>query len=399
MSIEVVKGFRDVLPLDSLKRQRIKEIIEKNFKLFGFFPIETPTIEYEDFVKKDNESDEAVSDRFNLKDRGNRELSLRYEFTFQLKRIFKEKPNIKIPFRRYQIGSVFRDEPIEKDRYREFTQCDADIIGSEEIFVDAECIALGDKICKELKIPYSIKINNRKLIKSVLDKLNISTQDEVSKELDKLDKIGEEQLKINLNKILEKNKVNKLLELLKKGIDFFLKEKYSGAEEISKLIKICKILKIKVEFSPFLMRGLSYYTGTIFEAYTNEIKGSIFAGGRYDNLVGNYLNRTIPAVGISFGRILDYQKIEIQNTKCILISINQDKKTLELMNNLRQNEISCFMMTKLNKALDYSSKMEIPYVIFVGKEEIKKKQFKLRNMSTSKEKMYYKENLIKFLKK
>ena len=163
MEIELVKGFRDILPLESLKRQKVKEVIEKNFKLFGFMPIETPTIEYEKLAKGDNEKDSAVSDMFKLKDRGNRELALRYEFTFQLQRVFKENPNIKLPFRRFQIGNVFRDEPIEKDRYREFVQCDADIIGEENVIAEAECLGLADSICKELNIKYKLKINSRKL--------------------------------------------------------------------------------------------------------------------------------------------------------------------------------------------------------------------------------------------
>ncbi len=399
MSIEIVKGFRDILPPDSVKRQKIKNIIEKNFILFGFLPIETPSIEYDEFAKGDNENDESVSDRFKLKDKGNRNLSLRYEFTFQLKRIFKENLNIKTPFRRYQIGSNFRDEPIRKNSSREFTQCDADIIGEQDINADAECIALGDKICKDLNIKYILKINNKKLVNSILEKSEINNRDQVCREIDKIDKIGEEEVKNNLSKLIEKNKAYKLIQLLKKDIGFFIKENYNGAQEISNLIKLCKNYKIKTEFSPFLIRGLSYYTGTIFEAYVKEINGSVFAGGRYDNLFGKYINRQIPAVGISFGRILDYPNIKIENIKCILISINQDKKTIDLMTNLRNNNISCFMMNKINKSLDYASKSEIPYVIFIGNKEIKEKKIKLRNIIKGKEKLFSERNLISFLKK
>ena len=399
MQIEIVKGFRDILPLESLKRQKIKEIIEKNFKLFGFLPIETPTLEYDDFSKGKNEKDEAVSDRFKLKDKGNRDLALRYEFTFQLKRIFKEKPNIKLPFRRYQIGNVFRDEPISKDRYREFTQCDADIMGDEDINADAECIALGDKICKELEIKYKLKVNNRQLLNSILENSNIKDKESVSRELDKLDKVGEEETKKNLIKLISKDQIEDLFSLLKKDIDFYLKKNFSGAKEVSELIELCKIYKIKIELSPSLVRGLSYYTGTIFEAYNEEIKGSIFSGGRYDNLIGTYVNKKIPAVGISFGRILDYPNTEPKTTEVLLISIDQDKKTISIMNSLRENNISCFMMKKINKALDYASKSNIKFVIFLGKEEIKNKKIKLRNMDTGKENTYSEEDLILFLKK
>jgi len=142
---ERVKGFQDFLPPESEKRAKIREIIEKNFKLFGFKPVETPTIEYDELMRQDDlveDEDEAISDRFRLKDKGGRNLALRYEFTFQLARLFKENPNIKLPFRKYQLGRVFRDEPVSALRYREFTQGDADIIGDPSISADAECIAL-----------------------------------------------------------------------------------------------------------------------------------------------------------------------------------------------------------------------------------------------------------------
>ena len=134
IEIDTVKGFQDYLPPKSLKREEVKKVIEKYFKLYGFLPVETPIVEYDELMKSENLAsegeDEAVSDRFRLKDKGGRNLGLRYEFTFQLARIFKRNPNIKLPFKRYQIGPVFRDEPVSSTRFRQFTQCDADIIGN-----------------------------------------------------------------------------------------------------------------------------------------------------------------------------------------------------------------------------------------------------------------------------
>jgi len=146
MQIEIdnVKGFQDFLPLESIKRDKIKKIVEKYFKLYGFVPIETPVIEFDELMKPstlpNEQEDEAVSDRFRLKDRGGRNLGLRYEFTFQLSRIFKLNPNIKLPFRRYQIGEVFRDEPVGTGRFRQFTQCDADIMGDQSVECEAEIL-------------------------------------------------------------------------------------------------------------------------------------------------------------------------------------------------------------------------------------------------------------------
>ncbi len=399
MAIETVKGFRDVFPPESLKRRKVREIIEKNFKLFGFTPVETPSIEYEELAKGDNEKDEAVSERFKLKDRGDRELSLRYEFTFQLKRIFKENPNIKLPLRRYQIGNMFRDEPVEKDRYREFMQLDADIIGDSSMKADAECLALADKICKELGINYKLKINNRKLLNSMLKKIEITDTEKVLRELDKVEKFGEDEVKKNLTKFADKVQIVELFKLLQKNIDYFVKEKFEGAEELNELFKILKQYDIKPIFSPSLVRGFSYYTGNIFEGYNEKIKGSLFGGGRYDNLVGKYIKRDIPAVGNSYGRILDYPDIQAENTKAILISIKQDKKTIELMKTLRESQISCFMMDKPGKAMEYANSSSIPYVIFIGDEEAKKGKFKLRDMKTGKEKMLVEKSLIKEMKR
>lgn len=398
MAIEIVKGFRDILPPESLKRQKVREVIEKNFKIFGFVPIETPTIEYEEVAKGDNERDSAVSERFRLRDRGERELSLRYEFTFQLKRIFKENPNLKLPFRRYQVGQVFRDEPVEKDRYREFIQCDADIVGDASIKADAECLALANKICKELGINYTLKINNRKLLNSILKKLEIDDINNVLREIDKIDKVGEDAVKSELIKYADKDQIVSLFKTLRKDMGFFVKQKFEGASELVELMELCKQYKIKAEFSPFLLRGFSYYTGNIFEAYAEGIKGSIFAGGRYDNLVGRYVGRQIPAVGISLGRILDFPGVIAEGVKVVLISINQDKKTISLMNSLREKSIPCFMMEKVSKALEYANVVHVPYIIFIGSDEVKQKKFKLRDMKTGKERFLGEDSLIKELK-
>ena len=408
MAVETVRGFRDVLYPEAVKRQKIKEVIEKNFKLFGFLPIETPSIEYEELAKGENEKDEAVSDRFRLKDRGNRDLALRYEFTFQLKRIFKENPNIKLPFRRYQIGYVFRDEPVEKNRYREFIQCDADIIGDASIKADAECLALADKICKELEIKYILKVNNRKLLSSILKRLDITDTENILRVLDKLNEkkcclndkeiaMNEDAVKKELLKYADKLQILSLFKILNKDLAFFVNGKYEGSEEVKELVRLCRIYKIKVVFSPFLFRGLSYYTGNIFEAYNPEVKGSIFAGGRFDNLVGKFINRKIPAVGISFGRILDYSDVKVDNVKCLIISIKQDNKAIELANKLRGKGISCFMIDKVSKGLEYADSYNIKKVIFLGKEEVKKKKYKLRDMVNGKEEMVGERELMEKL--
>ncbi len=403
MKIEptTVKGFQDFLPPISQKRIAVKAVIEKYFKLYGFLPVETPAIEFDELMRSDKiEEDEAVSDRFRLKDKGGRNLGLRYEFTFQLARILKENPNIKMPFKRYQIGQVFRDEPTSTSRFREFTQCDIDILGNQGLESDAECLACFSDILKELKIPINIQVNNRKLISAILESVKIQNKDSVMRELDKIEKLGEDAVKANLRKNADTNQILTLFKLLDKPLDFFTKNLFDGAEEIQKLKQTCKNYSITIKFNPFMIRGLSYYTGNIFEILGQD--STIAAGGRYDDTVGKYVNNKIPAVGISFGleRLTKLAKINVENTKTILISINQDKETISLGKKLRKAGISCsIFFGKPGKALDFANAQEIPYSIFIGQEEIKNKKLKLKEMSSGEEKQLTEKQIINKLKK
>ncbi|MBI5804010.1 histidine--tRNA ligase [Candidatus Pacearchaeota archaeon] len=396
--IDNVKGFQDFLPPESLKRDYVKKIIEKWFNLYGFVPIETPVIEFEELMASGSE-DEAVSDRFRLTDRGNRKLGLRYEFTFQLARIFRQNPNIKLPFRRYQIGEVFRDEPTSSERFRQFTQCDADIIGDSSTNSDAECIALFADILKELKINHEIKINSRKLLNSIIKSVQIRDSDAVMRELDKKEKQGVDAVKINLRKYAESSQIITLFKLLEKDIKFFKENAFDGIDELNELAESCSQHKIKVKFEPWLARGLSYYTGNIFEISSQ--KSSIAGGGRYDNVVGKYSARQIPAVGISFGleRLTKLVETKTEDSpKVILISISQDAEAIKLSKQLRKSNVPCtIFFDKPSKALDYANSKKIPYSIFIGEEEIGKKKYKLKNMETGKEALLTENQLLKKL--
>ena len=381
MNIENIKGFRDIE--DSSKRLAIKSVIEKTFQLYNFNPVETPTIEYEKFVKSGNENDEAISDIFKLQDKGKRKLALRYEFTFQLKRLAKNK---KLPYKRYQIGQVFRDEPISGKRWREFTQCDCDIINSK-IKDEAEILKITSEILDELKIKFIINFNNRKLLNEILDELKIKNKEKVIREIDKLDKLSEKEVKDNLKKYA----AEKILNILKKPEKYF--EKYNSYKEINELKKICSYYKIKPNFQPFLARGLSYYNGTIFEV-KSDIKETIAAGG-------SYLINNIQSTGISLGldRLELLSKIQTSNKKILIISLNQDKKAIQLASKIRKLNIPTQISSnKISKALDYANSLNIPLVIFLGENEIKSKKLKIKNMNTGKEKLISEKQLEKELK-
>lgn len=385
--METVKGFRDIE--DSSKRNKIISIIQNIFELYNFQAVETPIIEYEEFVKGNNPNDEAVSDIFKLKDKGNRNLALRYEFTFQLKRLAKNK---KLPYKRYQIGNVFRDEPVRENRFRQFTQCDVDVIGSS-VKDEAEILKIASEILTKLKIKFTINFNNKKLLNEILKELKINDKNkqQVIREIDKLDKLPEKEIKNNLKKY----NAEKILAIFKKSEKYF--EKYSSYNEIKELKKICNNYKVKLNFQPFLARGLSYYNGSIFEIKSEGkqgIKETIAAGG-------SYLINNIQSTGISLGldRLEIISPVSFEKNKVLIISLNQDKKAIELSDKIRKLNIPCgITYNKVSKALEYANSYQIKYVIFIGEEEAKKKKIKLKNMASGKEKIIGKKDLEKELK-
>ena len=381
---EIVRGFRDFTGEETEKREKIIEILKRNFRLYGFEPAETPIIEYENFVKQGNEEDEAVSDIFKLEDKGKRKLALRYEFTFQLKRIAKNK---KLPYKRYQIGPVFRDEPVTSNRFRQFTQADVDIVGAT-IKEEAEILALTSRILRELKIKAEFNVNNRKLLNEILDKQGIKNKQEVIRIIDKLDKKSEKEVKEELKKCKAEN----LLTIFKKPKNYF--EKYKAYSEIKELENWCKLYGVKINFQPSLARGLSYYNGTIFEIKTKKMKETICAGG-------SYLVNGIQSTGISFGieRLSKLAKIDLKKEQVLILSIGKDDKAVKLSERLRDKGISCLVMYgRPTKALEYANSKKIEKVLFVGEEEVRKGKYKLRDMKTGKEVLVDEEGVGERLK-
>ncbi len=381
---ELVKGMQEFTGEEARKRQRIKGIIATTFQNYGFELAETPLIEFEEFVRGENANDEAISQIFRLQDKGKRNLALRYEFTFQLKRIAQQK---KLPYRRFQIGEVFRDEPTSANRFRQITQCDADIVGST-IKDEAEILSIFSKILKQLDIEFTICVNNRKLLNEILESGGIKNKVDVIREIDKLDKLPESEIKANLKKY----KADKVLEIFKKPESFF--KKFSAYKEIEELKQYCKDYNVDIKFLPSLARGLSYYNGSVFEVKTKTMKESIGGGGSF--LVNN-----IQSTGISFGleRISQLAKVKVEDKRVLVISIGQDKKAIELAEKIRKENIPCVVMyNKVSKALEFANSYGLPYVIFFGEEEAKKKKVKLRNMKTGKEEMISEKDIIGKLK-
>ena len=405
IEVDTVKGFQDYLPPESLKRDAVRKIIEKQFKLHGFVPIETPVVEFDELMRPENLNDEdaAVSDRFRLNDRAGRNLGLRYEFTFQLARLLKLNPTLKLPFRRYQIGEVFRDEPTGAGRFRQFTQCDVDIVGDSSLEAEVECLSVVKDVLNDLKIKFEININNKKLLRAIIESVQMTDIKNVMKELDKIEKLGADEVKSSLRKYADPNQIVTLFKILEKDLSFFVENAFEGAAELAGLIETCKEYGIKeIKLNPFLARGLSYYTGNMFEVKVAGEKNTIAAGGRYDNTVGKYTNRQIPAVGLAFGlqRVVELANTSIETTKAMLISIDQEKNTIKLAKTLRKEGISCITSSeKPGKAMELANSLGVQKVIFIGETEISEKKFKIRDMKTGEERMLSEQRIISALKK
>ncbi len=386
VNTEKAKGFEDFLGEDAQKREKMIDIIRNQFKLYGFEPAETPIIESEDFVRGDNARDSAVRDIFKLEDRGKRKLALRFEFTFQLKRIAR---NQKLPYKRYQLGYVFRDEPVRPGRLRQFIQCDADVIGST-IKEEAELMSIFRKVFEQLKIPATIYINNRKLINEILETEGIPerNREQIIRELDKLDKLSKEEVAKNLKEL----QAEKLVNIFTGKEKSF--EKYAYFKEIQKLRDLCKSYGVEVEFRPFLARGLSYYNGSVFECWAKDMNVSLCGGG-------SYLINEVQATGISFGiePLFLLSKIEPEKIKVLVLSMSQDEKAIKMTENLREKNIFTMLLTDKSpsKALDYANVKKIEKVIIIGDEEVKSKKYTLKDMKTGKEEnLSEKEILEKF---
>lgn len=420
MKLENARGVRDIDPKDQLLREYVVATLQTIFKRYGFEPLDTPILERYDVLSAKfaaGEESDAMSETYTLKDNGERELGLRFDLTVPLSRYIGMNPTVKLPFKRYQVGKVFRDAPVRKGRYREFTQMDIDIIGSKDMSSDATCILVALDIFDKLGINVEIRVNNRKLLWAILESNGIDEDNAISVmlTLDKLDKIGKKGV---LKELEEKNVGNreKILEQLsqqgsnKEKINYYLNTKcdVDGLNDLQEVINL--VNNDKVVFTPTLSRGFAYYTGTVFEIYAKELDSAITAGGRYDNLIGAYLDgkKDFPAVGISFGldRIVDVMKQvnkeEMQNeTQLLVVPIGKTKKeAFALAQEFRKANINTdfdMMNRNISKNLNNANQQGIPFVAIIGEDELKEKKLSLKNLQSGEEKKVTVKEAIKII--
>jgi len=390
---QTLKGFRDFEPERVRKRQYVISRLRSVFESYGFEPLETPALEYEEVLlgKYGDEGDKLM---YRFEDNGKRRVALRYDQTVPLARFIAQNyQTITFPFKRYQIQPVWRAENTQKGRYREFLQCDVDTVGTGSETADAEILALVTDCYKALGFRKSkIVLNDRSLFGNVPSPAVLI--------LDKLKKIGEDKVK---------------QELKAKGFDEAILDQIKAKKapaELQNVISLAEKLgvdKNSLVFEPALARGLDYYTGIIFEVEAEGYNGgALGGGGRYDNLIGSFAGKPIPAVGFAFGfdriiEAMEEQKLfpeELnQSATQVLVTVFPDyeKQSIELVSNLRRAGINTeFYLeeVKLDKQLKYADRKKIPYVAVIGPEEAKQNVVTIKTLKTGEQEKLSQEQLI-----
>ena len=429
-----LSGFMELLPQEQIKFNEMKRIIEETYELYGFLPQETPIIESSEVLlaKAGGETEKQIYSFT----KGDTDLSLRFDLTVPLaKYVAKNYGQLTFPYRRYQIGKVFRGERPQKGRYRELYQCDIDIIGNGKLSIanDAQMPSIIYSIFKKFNFgKFIIRMNNRKILNGLFEEIGLKDQaKEALVIIDKLDKIGMENVKEELRNIgVTEENVVKLEEFFNinksgdndeilaalKGLGFKSETFAQGLKEIEELITYVRLFGVEEEYFRIdltIARGLDYYTGTVYE--TNIIGyeniGSICSGGRYDNLAEYYTKQNLPGVGISIGLTrlfyvlneLDLIKIENSSiSKAVIVTMGVDfGEGVKVSNALRENGIKNEIYAedaKTKNKFSYVDSLNIPYCIVIGQDEVDKKMYTLKNMATGEQEMLSIEDIISKIK-
>lgn len=412
-------GFMELLPNEQILFEQMKQKIEKTYQRFGFLPLDTPILELSEVLlaKAGGETEKQIY-RFT---KGDTDISMRFDLTVPLaKYVAKNYGNLSFPFRRYQIGKVYRGEKTQKGRFREFYQCDIDIIGDGELGIvnDAEIPSVIYNLISDLGFnDFTICINNRKVLNGLFREVNQEPNAvDIMRTIDKLAKIGKENVILELKEIgVDEQAINRILKFIE--IDGTTDEKIAklkelgikeemfveGLAELEQVVKYIRVFGVpdthfKIDLT--IARGLDYYTGTVYETFLNDYKeiGSVCSGGRYENLAGYYTDQKLPGVGISIGLTrLFYKLNELQLIKSdkysmsdiLIIPMLEDMTVaIQLASNLRKEGINTEVYLndkKLKAKFKYADKLKIPYVVVIGEDEINTNTVKIKNMNTGDE--------------
>ncbi|MDD5865861.1 MAG: histidine--tRNA ligase [bacterium] len=419
---KTLPGFMELNPYDQIQFNKMKKIISDTYESYGFWPLDTPVIEYSDVLlaKAGGETEKQIY-RFN---KGDNDLSLRFDLTVPLAKYVAQRYNdLPFPFKRYQIGKVYRGERPQKGRFREFYQCDIDVIGDEILSLqyDVEMPSIIYDIFKKMNIgDFVIKINNRKILNGFFSSLQLKdSYVEILRIIDKIDKIGEIETRNCLNDVInDEKKLDSIMDFIRitgTNEEKILKLKEfnitndnftNGICELEYVIDSMKKMGVaseNYEIDLTIARGLDYYTGTVYETFLKDHPniGSICSGGRYDNLAEYYTEKRLPGVGISIGLTrLFYQLKEANiikstdNSCADIMILPMDENCYSYVYNinsiLRNNGFKtsvCFTNNKLKSKIRYADKCHVKYVIIIGEDEIQNNSITIKNMETGQQEM------------
>lgn len=421
MKLMNVKGTFDYMPEDMAIRNRITDVLRKNFEKYGYLPIETPMLNYYDLLSyKYGDDAEILSEIYHLTDQGERDLGLRYDLTVPFCKVVGLSKGLTMPFRRYEIGRVFRNGPVKAGRTREFYQCDVDVVGIDNRYIEAEQILMAINTYRELGIEIYVRYNNRKLMSGIILASGVDSNniDKVIGVIDKLEKVSKEELYDMLREIgLKDEVIDKLFELF--SMDYSQYESINFADDIKEAKRLFDeglseikelngyLLELGIiddcKFTPTLARGLSIYTGVVFEFYDKlkRINCAIGAGGRYDKIITNFMNNgeEYPAVGLSFGLeptfvILKENEKKVRLIDIYMVPFGEEKErveTLKLASKFRSMGYRVLIemkKKKIGKCFEYADRENIHYVMIIGSDEVNSQVFKIKDMDEKVEHTY-----------
>ncbi|MGE7599583.1 histidine--tRNA ligase [Lysinibacillus fusiformis] len=417
MDYQNVRGTQDYLPEQEVTRRAIRRPLEDTFMAYGCKPIETPILNYTELMaSKYAGGAEILQEMYTLTDRGERDLALRYDLTIPFAKVVAMNPSITMPFKRYEIGKVFRDGPIKAGRFREFTQCDVDIVGVTSQAAEAELMLMAIDAFDRLNLQINIQYNNRKLLVGLLQLFEVEQQqmNQVILILDKIEKIDQKTMLSELRELgISENSMTKIKQFLEARPEInmayfneFANQNTILQQGIQELVELTAYLNAlglneKCTFNPFLARGLEIYTATIYEIFLADgtIRSSIGSGGRYDQTIGGLLGseeHSYATVGISFGLDVIYTALEVigrieQNVPIVdiyIIPLGTEKSALKLAAALRQHEYKVEVELsgkKVKKAMEKANREITPQVIVLGEDEVTQNMYKIKNMQSGKE--------------
>lgn len=409
--IQTLKGFRDFLPRSMIIRNEVIERLRFVFEKYGFDEIQTPSLEYQE-VLLGKYGEEAEKLMYLFEDNGKRKIGLKYDLTVPLARFIVNNQNdLQIPFKRYQIQPVWRADKPQKGRYREFYQCDADIVGPASPLADAEMVAITYEALELLEFSeYQIRINSRKVLFSAMESAKIPQEKwlTASQSIDKLDKKSQDEVEKELSvKKFTPEQIKSMFDSFQNAKpDRYLQETIDYAEKMGVDLE-------RIKFEPILARGLDYYTGPIFETVVQRPKiGSVTGGGRYDNLLKDIGGPDLPAVGTTIGldRVADvieerglFEDMRKTQTEALVTIFSEDLTDMSLLvaKNLRENDINAQIYQEtgadLKKQVKYASQKGIPYLIVIGPDEVEKDTVVVKNLETGEQKDVKLAKLIDYL--